>query len=90
MNIGRILDPTIRETTMSGSDLVVLRGGLAVPLSALRLVWMLEDRGCHLVLDADDVLRVGPGELLSDDDRHAIRRWRSYVVAIVRYVEAIQ
>ena len=77
---------------MSGSDieLVVLRGGVAVPLSALRLVWRLEDLGCHLVVEPGDVLRVGPSELLTDDDRAAIRQWKIALVAVVRYVETVQ
>lgn len=70
--------------------MVVLRGGVAVPRPALALVWALEDRGCHLVLEDDDVLRVGPAELLTDDDRDRIRHWKPALVALVRYCEAVQ
>ena len=75
---------------MSGSDaddLVVLRGGVAVPLPVLHLVWSLEDRGCHLALEDDDVVRVGPAELLTDDDRVRIRQWKTHLVEVIRYVD---
>lgn len=74
---------------MSASDFVMLRGGLTLPLAAVQLAWSLEDRGLHLDLDGD-VLNVGPGDRLTDEDRALIRRWKPHLVALVRSCEVIQ
>ncbi len=70
---------------MSGSDLVTLKGGLTVPLPVLQIVWSLEDRGLHFRLDGDEIV-VSPRELMTDDDRAALRRWKTDVRAILDYV----
>jgi|KBSMisStandDraft_5_1062788.scaffolds.fasta_scaffold15276_6 hypothetical protein len=69
---------------MSACDLVVLRGGLTLPLAALRLAWALEARGLHLGVDGD-LLRVGPRDLLTDDDRAELRRWKPHLLAMLEY-----
>jgi hypothetical protein len=69
---------------MSRSDFVVLRGGLTLPVAALRLAWDLEARGFHLRA-VDDLLTVGPRDLLTDADRDLIRRWKPHLLAIVAY-----
>jgi len=69
---------------MSSSDFVVLRGGLALPMAAWRLAWELEARGLHMAVDGD-MLTIGPRELLTDEDRTAIRRWKPHLLAIVAY-----
>ena len=69
---------------MTSSDFVTLRGGLTLPLAALRLAWDLEDRGLHMTV-LDDRLIVGPRELLTDADRDLIRRWKLHLMAIVTY-----
>jgi hypothetical protein len=72
---------------MSGSEnYVMLRGGLTLPLVALRLVWELEGRGMWLRDDGEHLL-VGPPEKLTDDDGVRIRRWRDHLRAIVAYVD---
>ena len=43
-------------------------------------------RGLRLRVDADGWLIVSPGELLTDDDRAAIRQYRDELKAIVNYV----
>jgi hypothetical protein len=71
---------------MSVSDFVTLRGGLTLPLAAVRLAFDLEGRGLHLRLEGGgDVLSVGPGDRLTDADRALIRRWKPHLVAIVGY-----
>lgn len=71
---------------MNGSDFVTLRGGLTLPLAAVRLAFDLEERGLHLRVDDEGtVLSVGPGDRLTDDDRLLIRRWKAHLVAIVAY-----
>jgi hypothetical protein len=68
------------------ADLVMLRGGLTVPLPAVQLAWRLEGRGCYLRLAADGVgLLVGPRAYLTDDDRAAIRQHRAELLALIRY-----
>jgi hypothetical protein len=70
---------------VNASDFVILPG-LTVPLDALRLALDLENRGLHFTLDGDGIL-VGPRDRLTDDDRDAIRRWRTHLRALVGYVE---
>ena len=36
------------------TTLVVLKGGVTVPLEALRLAWALEDRGATFAVEGDD------------------------------------
>ena len=59
---------------MSDSKVVTLRGGVVVPLSALRLAWALEDRGRRFAILDDGALSVRPRSALTDEDREAIRR----------------
>ena len=67
------------------SPLVVLKGGLTVPLEALQLAWALEDRGATLAVDGDDLVVEGPRGLLTSEDRIAIRRWRRHLKVIASY-----
>lgn len=69
---------------MSGSNFVMLRGGLAVPVVALQLALDLEAHGLHMGVDGD-MLTIGPRELLTDADRALIRRWKPHLLAIVAY-----
>jgi hypothetical protein len=72
--------------TVSASNFVTLRGALIVPRLALDLALDLEQRGCHLVMEpVDDVLVVGPRELLTDEDRAQIRKFRNHLKAIATY-----
>ena len=63
-------------------DRVTLAEGLTVPLSALRTLWALEDRGLSFAIDGDSII-VRPRQLLTDEDRAAIRQWREDVKAIL-------
>ena len=74
---------------MKASDFVTLRGGLTLPLAAVRLAFDLEERGLHLSVDGT-VLNVGPGDRLTDADRVLIRRWKSHLVAIASYDSDLQ
>jgi hypothetical protein len=72
--------------TAPGSDrYVLLKGGLAVPIEPLRLLWDLEERGYRVCQDGEDLL-VHPGRTLTDEDRASIRRWKSHLLALVAYV----
>jgi hypothetical protein len=72
---------------------VVLKGGLTLPVEALRLALALEDRGATFAVDGDDLvvdgppgfLTDGPPGFLTEDDRIAIRRWRVHLKAITTY-----
>jgi len=64
---------------------VVLKGGLTVPLDALRLAWALEDRGARFTVDGGDLVVEGPPGFLTDEDRVAIRHWRVPLKAIASY-----
>src|SRR4030095_1061608 len=69
---------------MSPPDFVILRGGLTVPLPAVRLALELEGRGLRLRVDGDDLL-IGPRELITDEDRAALRRGKPHVLALLTY-----
>ena len=63
-------------TTSPASELVSLRGGLVVPVEALRILWALEARDFTIWLTATGGLRVAPGSRLTTDDRAAIAEHR--------------
>jgi hypothetical protein len=71
---------------LSVSDFVTLRNGYVVPLAALQLALNLEDRGCVLRLDGDQLF-AGPRDRLTDDDRVAIRRWREHLKAVISHCD---
>jgi hypothetical protein len=64
---------------------VTLKGGLVVPLEALRLAWSLEDRGATFSVEGEDFLVDGPADLLTETDQAGIRRWKQHLIAIASY-----
>lgn len=68
----------------SASNFVTLKGGLVLPLAAIKLALDLEARGLHLACDGEDLL-VGPSVKLTDDDREQIKRWKLHLKAILAY-----
>jgi hypothetical protein len=68
---------------MSGSDLVTLRDGQAVPLPVLRRLWSLEERGVTFRLESEGFVEVGPSRLLDDDDRTFLRQHKLILVSIL-------
>ena len=70
-------------------ETVVLRGGLAVPLAALQLLWRLEEKGCSLAAVGGG-LDVWPRERITAEDDRAIRRHRDELLALVQHCEVIQ
>jgi hypothetical protein len=84
---------TRRTRTMpvtSAPDTVTLTDGFIVTLAALRLAWNLEERGFHVRLADDGGLVVSPNSRITPDDDHAIREHKHELIALTRYVEAIQ
>jgi len=71
---------------MRSSDVVTLRGGLTVPIAALRLAWQLEERGFRLAIAGGDTLRVTPGSKLTAEDLAALRVHKAALLEIVAYV----
>ena len=71
---------------MNGFDFITLKNGISVPVPVIRLALDLENRGIALRVDGHELL-VGPSDRLTDDDRVAIRRWRSHLVAVVDCAE---
>jgi hypothetical protein len=76
-------------TTLSATESVVLRGGLAVPLAAVQLLWGLEERGFRLAIEGE-ALVVAPRSQLTRDDDQAIRAHRDELIELIKYCEAIQ
>jgi hypothetical protein len=64
---------------------VSLRGGLTVPLPALRLALDLEHRGFTMSLDEGQQFQIDPSPALTEADLAAIHRWRVHLAAIVGY-----
>jgi hypothetical protein len=67
-------------------DVVVLRDGPTVPLTALRFLWELEERG-FAIREDDPHLVITPGSQLTDDDRAIVHRYRDDLIALVAYVD---
>ena len=76
-------------TTSTASEFVILRGGSAVEVAALKLLWRLEDRGLDIRLDDDGRLLVGPRDALTPRDRAGIREHRDSLVELVRYCDEV-
>ena len=72
-------------TIAPASELVALRGGLAVPVEALRLLWGLEERDFDVRLADDGALLVAPGSKLTTADRRAIAEHRDVLRELVAY-----
>lgn len=70
----------------SVSEPVYLRHGLVIPLAAIELALDLERRGCQLGVDGDGLL-VGPPNLITSEDREAIRALKPHLIALIDYVE---
>ena len=69
---------------MNASDFVVLKDGMIVPVAAVRLALDLEARGCQLQIDGDGLM-VGPRNLITEQDREAIRLWKSQLRVILDF-----
>jgi hypothetical protein len=66
-------------------EFVTLKGGLTIPVPALRLALDLEARGIPLATDADHRFVVPKDGRLTADDLVNIQRWRGHLGAIVDY-----
>ncbi len=67
------------------SEFVTLRGGLQVPVAALRLALELERRGFQLSVDEQEQVLVHPATSLTEPDRVAIQRWQRHLAALISY-----
>jgi len=70
------------------TESVMLKPCVIVPLSTLRLLWRLEDRGCIFGVDGDEVI-VKPRSLLDAADRVALHRHKRDLRTVVRYAAEI-
>jgi hypothetical protein len=66
-------------------EFVTLKGGLTIPVPALRLALNLETRGIPLATDGDRQFVVPKDERLTADDLVNMQRWRAHLGAIVDY-----
>jgi len=74
---------------MNASDFVLMRNGLMLPVAAVRLALDLEQRGCRLNVEGDDLV-IGPKDRITDADRQNIRRYRDHLKAIIACAETVQ
>jgi hypothetical protein len=72
-------------TLLAPVEFVTLKGGLTIPVPALRLALALEARGIPLATDADHQFVVPSDDRLTADDLEEIQRWRAHLGAIVDY-----
>jgi TubC N-terminal docking domain len=81
-----VAKPELLAWLEPATEFVVLKGGLACPAPALRLVWSLEDRGIRLGVDAHHELHIDdPHQALTAVDRAGLARWKTHVISITRY-----
>ena len=73
------------ESDRGTVEFVTLRGGLVLPVPALKLVLDFERRDFQMGLDACEQFVIEPTAALTDVDRVGIHRWRLHLAAIVRY-----
>jgi hypothetical protein len=66
-------------------EFVTLKGGLTIPVPALRLALDLEARGIPLATDADHRFVVPKDERLTADDLVNMQRWHAHLGAMVDY-----
>jgi hypothetical protein len=68
----------------SSEQIVVLAGGLSLPLPAVLFVLDLEARGFSLCRDGDHLV-VRPASKLAIKDRLDLARWKPQVLAVIDY-----
>ena len=73
---------------MVGSEYVMLRGGLVLPVCSVLLLLDLEARGFMLSRDGDDIV-VSPFSRLTDDDKKQLKLWKRHVLALVDYESGV-
>ena len=67
---------------------VLLRGGLALPVTPVLLALDLEARGFRLTRDGDDIL-VSPFSKLTEHDRQLLKVWKAYVLRLLDYIPTV-
>src|ERR1700682_5692862 len=72
-------------TWLAPVEFVTLKGGVTIPVPALRLALDLEARGIPLATDADHRFVVPKGKRLTVEGLVNIQRWRAHLGAIVDY-----
>ena len=77
------------QTTADTTERVVLRCGLSVPVTALRLLWDLENRGFSLCVEAGRLV-VSPWSQVTAAEDRAIRRYRYDLLRLVSVCETVQ
>ena len=66
-------------------EFVTMKGGVTIPVPALRLALDLEARGIPLATDADHRFVVPKDERLTADDLVNMQRWHAHLGAMVDY-----
>ena len=77
-------------TTTASDELVILAGGLAVPLCVVAALIDMEFRNIRVRLDPDGMIVAGPRTVVTDADREFIRSHRPAVVAALEYLHAAE
>lgn len=84
VTVGCTLDLVSLAAIMSGTELVVLRGGFSVSVVAYVTLLDFEARGIVVRRDGADLI-VGPRELLADGDRALLRALKSDLIRLIDY-----
>jgi hypothetical protein len=69
----------------STDPLILLRGGLVVPVAPYLLLLRLERDGCTVRLDADGGLLAAPRDRLTATDLAELRKWRPHIALLLQY-----
>jgi len=77
--------PPLQGERLGPMEFVPLKGGLTIPVPALRLALDLEERGIPLATDTDHQFIVPDDPRLTSADRAAIQRWKLHLGAIVEH-----
>lgn len=70
---------------ITDDEMIELRGGVRMPVVALRLAWQLEELGVSIHVGNDGSVALVPGHLVPADDIPALRRHKADLAVIARY-----
>lgn len=75
-----------RDTERDEAQAITLRGGLSIPVAALRLAWQLEGIGVSMCVDGDDLV-LRPRQLVPAEDVPRLRQYRRDIMRLIAYCE---
>ena len=62
--------------------------GLTVPYAPWALLLSLEERGVRVELTERQTIRISPIELLTEEEKNTVRRYREHLICLLQYEPA--